>query len=167
MGNRTVAPSMLRHSSFSCRRRTDPVGDGITPAVLPHHTDVPFGIRRFMKQTGSVGGYPSTKPAPCVELCRTYATTFRASIGASHPLAWSPRPARRLYPLALGQSSAWPTAPQDFTTASSNAPCRAHQKKTPGSARGSLSGCESGQALNNRIPAAFSSLPLSSALTGR
>jgi hypothetical protein len=41
------------------------VGGGITPAVLPHHTDVPFGIRRFMKQTGSVDGYPSTKPAPC------------------------------------------------------------------------------------------------------
>lgn len=41
------------------------VGGGITPAVLPHHTDVPFGIRRFMKQTGSVGECPPAKPAPC------------------------------------------------------------------------------------------------------
>ena len=35
------------------------------PCRPPTPPDVPFGIRRFMKQTGSVAAYPATKPAPC------------------------------------------------------------------------------------------------------
>jgi hypothetical protein len=31
---------------------------GLELAILPDHTDVPFGVRRFMKQTGSAGGDP-------------------------------------------------------------------------------------------------------------
>jgi hypothetical protein len=38
---------------------------GLPAPSSRHRAGVPFGIRRLMKQTGSVGGYPSTKPAPC------------------------------------------------------------------------------------------------------
>ncbi len=40
------------------------VGGRVTPAVLPHHADMPFGIRRFMKQTGSAAELRAAKPAP-------------------------------------------------------------------------------------------------------
>ena len=65
------------------------VGGGISPAVLPHHTDVPFGIRRFMKQTGSVGECPSTKPAPCGRTSSwgrlgSYARLRRSTTGRAH-----------------------------------------------------------------------------------
>src|SRR5215469_13978527 len=78
------------YASLAGRRilanRLHRVGGGITPAVLPHHTDVPFGIRRFMKPTGSVDGCPTTKPAPCGrtriwERLGSYACSRRSTTG--------------------------------------------------------------------------------------
>ena len=65
------------------------VGGGIAPAVLPHHADVPFDIRRFMKQTGSVGEYPTTKPVPCDRSSSggrsgSYAWRRRSTTGLGH-----------------------------------------------------------------------------------
>jgi hypothetical protein len=59
------ASGIVIESTPSLGVKGNRVGGGITPAVLPHHADVPFGIRRFMKPTGSVVVYPATKPAPC------------------------------------------------------------------------------------------------------
>src|ERR1035441_9940590 len=51
----------------------DPAPDGLSagsgrrqghPCRPPTPPDVPFGIRRFMKQTGSAAEFPAAKPAP-------------------------------------------------------------------------------------------------------